>query len=338
MSDAIIARLQAVRRLIVTAHARPDGDALGSALALGMLLQARGCRAEVALRRAELGKVALLEGVEALVAPEEADSEAELMVVLDCATVERMPQALAARASKIPIINIDHHTTNSRFGELQWIDGRASSTGEMVWQLAQRAGWQLNRAIAEALWVAVITDTGRFSYESTSPATMQCGSDLLRYGVRTAWLAEELYSCDSWPLVQLRQAAYNSLERWCGGRVAVVSLPYTLFKATGTTKTDADEIIEIPRSLRGSEMALFLYETEEESATTRVSIRTRAPLDATELAQRFGGGGHIRAAGATLPGRLAEAKEMLRRLLEGELPATQAPGAPPAPGHAVRRV
>jgi phosphoesterase RecJ-like protein len=182
----------------------------------------------------------------------------------------------------------------------------------MIWRLARQAGWKLNRRIAEALWVALITDTGRFAYESTSSATMTCAADLLAHGVRTAWLNEEIYTLFDWRVLQLRKRAYGTLESWQEGRVTVVSLAHGDFAATGCTKADAEDIIEIPRAVRGSQVALFLYETEPQATVTRVSIRTRPPLDAIALAKRYGGGGHHRAAGATVPGTLAAARADLQ--------------------------
>ena len=312
----ILERLLAAKRIVVTAHVRPDGDALGSALALGGLLRKLGKSVQVALDRAEIGAAGVLAGMDDLVPTAGADARADLLVVVDCAVKNRMPEALRPWVGRLPTLNIDHHPTNTRFGEVQWIESQASSTGEMIWRLAQRAGWRLDRKIAEALWVALITDTGRFAYESTSPATLACAADLLTHGVRTAWLNEQIYTLFDWRVLQLRARAYASLETWQEGRVAVVSLAWEDFAATGSTKADAEDIIEIPRSLRGSQIALFLYETEPDAAQTRVSIRTRAPLDAIELAKRYGGGGHHRAAGANVPGGIGAARGELRRVIE----------------------
>ena len=313
---AVLERLLASRRIVVTAHIRPDGDALGSALALAGCLRHAGRHVQVALDRGEIGVAAVLDGVEELTPCAEADPGADLLVVVDCAARNRMPEALQPLAGRLPTLVIDHHPTNTRFGDAQWIDPSASSTGEMVWRLSRAAGWPLDRRIAEALWVALITDTGRFAYESTSPATMTCAADLLTHGVRTAWLNEQIYTLFDWRVLQLRKRAYDTLESWMEGRVTVVSLAHGDFAATGCTKADAEDIIEIPRSARGSQVALFLYETEPQATVTRVSIRTRPPLDAILLARRYGGGGHHRAAGATVPGGLTAARAELRLVVE----------------------
>jgi phosphoesterase RecJ-like protein len=312
----VLDRLLAAKRIVVTAHIRPDGDALGSALALGALLRKQGKSVQVALDRAEIGVAGILDGVDELVPTAQADPQAELLVVVDCGAKDRLPQALIPWVGRVPTINIDHHPTNTRYGDVQWIEPKASSAGEMIWRLSQQAGWTLDRMIAEALWVALITDTGRFAYESTSAETLRCAADLRTYGVRTPWLNEQIYTLFDWKVLQLRKCAYDSLEVWQDGRVTVVSLTYEDFAAAGCTKADAEDIIEIPRSVRGSDVALFLYETEANATATRVSIRTRPPLDAIALASRYGGGGHHRAAGASVPGNLEVAREELRRVIE----------------------
>lgn len=312
----ILARLLAAQRIIITAHIRPDGDALGSALALAGLLRKQGKTVQVALDRAEIGVAVVIAGNEALTPTTAVDADVDLLVVVDCAVKNRMPEALQHLVGRLPTINIDHHPTNTEFGEAQWIDAQASSTGEMIWRLAQEAGWKADRAIAEALWVALITDTGRFAYESTSTVTLTCAADLLTYGVRTAWLNEEIYTSFEWRVLQLRKRAYDRLEVWMDGRVAVVSLTWEDFVATGCTKADAEDIIEIARSLRGSQIALFVYETEPKATLSRVSIRTRPPLDAIDLAKIYNGGGHHRAAGANVPGNIETALAELRRVIE----------------------
>ncbi len=308
----LLTRMRSAAHIVVTAHARPDGDALGAALALGELLRNQGAAVEVALEPAEIGALAVLEGTRSLTPPARAATGSELLVILDCGDLARMPAALLPLAGRAFTINIDHHPTNTMFGALNWVDPACSSCGQMVWTLARKAGWALNQRIAEALWVALVTDTGRFAYETTKPATMRCAADLLRHGVRTAWLNDQIYGQFEFKVLRLRRRAYNSLELWCGGRVAVTSLTREDFAATDCTKAEADDVIEIPRAVRGAEVALFLYQAGADRGTTRLSIRTRPPRDATELARRYGGGGHRRAAGCSLPGELPEARAALR--------------------------
>ncbi|MEI8353089.1 MAG: bifunctional oligoribonuclease/PAP phosphatase NrnA [Lentisphaerota bacterium] len=300
--------LSGAKSLLISGHVRPDGDALGSAVALGRLLARSGNRITVCADPTHLGSPGFLKSAGPLVSPADAASGAyDLMVVLDCGALDRIPEPLQPLARNLPLLNIDHHRTNDRFGTLNWIDAAASSTSEMIWKLAKRAGWHLDRAAAEALWVGLITDTGRFAHDQTRPSTLRCGADLLKHGVRTAWINDRLYGFFSREVLELKRRAFNTLAVWRGGDVAVISLTDRDFSETGCVKADAEDVIEIPRSLAGSRVALFFYEGNPDEKVTRLSIRTRGPIEATALAQRFGGGGHARAAGCTIHAPLAEA-------------------------------
>lgn len=279
-------------------------------IALAHLLNRAGIKAVATAERSGLGGPGFLTGVEKLLAPDRvAKGRFDLLVSLDCGSLERLPEPVQPLVGKLPLINIDHHRTNTQFGTLNWIDGHVSSTGEMLWKLARKAGWALDGVSAEALWVAVITDSGRFAYDQTTPATLRCGADLLRYGVRTAYINDVLYCSFSRISIELKKRAYRTLTvSGDDNAVASVTLTGKDFEETGGTKADAEDVIEIPRSLVGNRVALFFYGSDDDGET-RVSIRTRAPLDATVLAKAFGGGGHARAAGCTLKEPLSQAKK-----------------------------
>jgi phosphoesterase RecJ-like protein len=312
--------LRAGGPFVVTGHVRPDGDALGSALALGRLLQRQGIPAVVSAEPAELGSPAFLEGCEAIVPPAVAAAgPCGALVTVDCGAVERLPEPLQPLVKRVPSLNIDHHRTNSRFAAVNWIEERASSTGELIWRLSRRAGWPLDRATAEALWVAVVTDTGRFAYDQTRPATLMCAADLVRHSVRTSLINDRIYGAFSRRVLELKRRAFNSLAVWRDGEVATVALTRRDFEETGCTKADAEDVIEIPRSLAGSSVALFFYEAGGSDDVTRVSIRTRAPLDATLLAGRYGGGGHARAAGCNVPAPLPAAMALVQQAVDAWL-------------------
>ena len=310
----LIALIAQSKSVLISGHVRPDGDSLGCMIALAHLLNRAGVKAVAAADRTGLGGPGFLAGVEKLTSPEAAAKKKfDLLISLDCGTFDRLPEAIQPLAAKLPIINIDHHRTNTRFGKLNWIEGHVSSTGEMIWRLARKADWKLDSVSAVALWVAVITDSGRFAYDQTTPATLRCGADLLRFGVRTAFINDKLYCSFSPVSLELKKRAFRTLTIWDNLNVASVTLTGRDFEETGGTKADAEDVIEIPRSLIGNKVALFFYGNEDDNAETRVSIRTRAPLDATVLAKRFGGGGHARAAGCTLKEPLSQAKKTVQK-------------------------
>lgn len=314
--EELIEIMRKAKRVLVTGHMRPDGDSIGCMIAMARLLETQlGVKAFAVGAHEGLGGPGFLEGVERFVTPEDAArKQCDLVVCVDCAAFDRLPEELWQMAARLPVINIDHHITNTRFGRWNWVE-KVSSTGEMVWRLARKAKWTLDRVSAEALWVAVITDTGRFAYDQTTPRTMRCGADLLRYDVRTAFINDKIYSSFSQTSVELKKRAFRTLKILRDGELASVSLTGHDFEETGGTKADAEDVIEIPRGIVGNRVALFFYGSEDDDTETRVSVRTREPLDATWLAKQFGGGGHERAAGFTIKEPLSKAQKTVRKLV-----------------------
>ena len=306
--------LERSRRILISGHLSPDGDSLGSMIALARLLNAAGHEAVATADIKALGKPGFLEGVADIVPLRRLKRRKfDLFLSVDCATFERLPPEARPFAEKLPLLVIDHHVTNSAFGTASIIDPDASAAGEIVWRFAKWMEWPLDRAIAEALWVAIVTDSGRFAYDSTRPGTLRAACDLLKHGVRTAFINDILYCSFSTKAMELKRRAWRSLHIWKNRKVAEVSLDRDDFREVRGTKADAEDVIEIPRQVARNEIALFFYQIPDRTHETRVSIRTRAPWDATQLAARFGGGGHVRAAGCTIKGAMGIAKRQMRR-------------------------
>ena len=305
----------ASKRILVSGHLSPDGDSLGSMIALARLLRNAGHEAYATADLNALGKPGFLEGVEDLIPVRKLKRQRkfDLFIAVDCASFERMPPEVRPVAEKLPKICIDHHVTNDgSFADVSIVDPAASSTGELVWQVAKWNEWKLDRPIAEALWVAIVTDSGRFAYDSTKPGTMRAAGDLLKHGVRTALINDILYGSFSRKAIELKRIAWRSLHVWKNRKVAEVTLTRDDFREVRGTKADAEDIIEIPRSVAKNEIALFFYQIPDRTKETRCSIRTRGEWDATVLAAKFGGGGHVKAAGCTIKASMGAAKRQMR--------------------------
>jgi len=303
------------RRILISGHLSPDGDSLGSMIALARLLTNAGHEAFATADLNALGKPGFLEGVKDLIPVRRLKREKkfDLLIAVDNGGFDRMPPEVKAIGEKLPRICIDHHITNDgTFAEISIVDSSASSAGELVWRFAKWNEWKLDRAIAEALWVAMITDSGRFAYDSTKPGTLRAAGDLLKHGVRTALINDIIYGTFSRKAIELKRIAWRSLHVWKNRKVAEVTLTRDDFRSVRGTKADAEDIIEIPRSVVNNEIALFFYQIPDRTKETRCSIRTRGDWDATALAGRFGGGGHVRAAGCTLKVPLGTAKRQMR--------------------------
>ena len=307
---ALIAK---AKRILISGHLSPDGDALGSMLALARLLNNAGKQAFATADLNSLGKPGFLDGVVDMIPVRKLKRQRfDLFIAVDCATFERMPGEVRPVAEKLPIICIDHHHTNTAFGDVSILDSEASSTGELIWRFAKWNEWKLDRASAEALWVAMITDSGRFAYDSTKPGTLRAAGDLLKHGVRTSYINDIIYGEFTRKAIELKRIAWRSLHIWKNRKVAEVTLTREDFRSVRGTKADAEDIIEIPRSVAKNEIALFFYQIPDRTKETRCSIRTRGDWDATAIAGRFGGGGHLKAAGCTIKSPLASAKRKMR--------------------------
>ena len=284
-------------------------------IALTRLLRNAGHEAFATADLNALGKPGFLEGVEDLIPVRKLRKQRkfDLFIAVDCASFERMPPEVRPVAEKLPKICIDHHVTNDgSFADVSIVDAEASSTGEIIWRIAKWNEWKLDTAIAEALWVALVTDSGRFAYDSTKPGTMRAAGDLLKHGVRTALINDILYGTFPKKAIELKRIAWRSLHVWKNRKVAEVTLTRDDFREVRGTKADAEDIIEIPRSVARNEIALFFYQIPDRTKETRCSIRTRGDWDATVLAAKFGGGGHVKAAGCTIKASMGAAKRQMR--------------------------
>ena len=321
--------LDAASSILISGHLSPDGDSLGSMIALARMLTAYGKKAFATADLKALGKPGFLNGVTDLVPLRKLKHmKFDLFVYVDASTPDRLPPEARIFAERLPSITIDHHATSAPSG-VAILDPSASSAGELVWQFAKWMEWPIDRIAAEALWVAIITDTGRFAYDSTSPRTLRAATDLLKHGVRTATINDILYNSFPMKAMELKRHAWRSLHIWKNRKVAEVTLLRDDFREVRGSKADAEDVIEIPRSVAGNQIALFFYQIPDRTHETRISIRTRAPWDATVIARQFGGGGHVRAAGCTIKGGMAVAKRQMRRAVKEMLADRRQASEPP---------
>ena len=335
------------KRVLISGHLSPDGDSLGSMIALARLLNNAGVKASATADLHSLGKLGFLRGVKDIIPVRKLKRQKfDLLIAVDCGAIDRLPPEVRPIAEKISVVCIDHHVTNTAFGVVSIVDHEASSAAEIVWHFAKWMAWKLDQVSAEALWVAMVTDTGRFAYDSTRPGTMRAAGDLLKYGVRTNLINDIIYGTFPKRAISLKRLAWRSLHIWKNGKVAEVSLKREDFREVRGTKADAEDIIEIPRSVAKNEIALFFYQIPDRTKETRCSIRTRGDWDATVIAAKFGGGGHRKAAGCTIKATLGDAKRQMRAAVKellksackktAKIPAVKVPSGEPPQQQAVQ--
>jgi phosphoesterase RecJ-like protein len=292
--------LERHRRCLISTHVSPEGDALGSALALAHALRGMGKEALVVNRDPVPRILDFLpaDGLFRQVARPEEDYE--LLVVVDCGDLERT--ALFNERRPPLIINIDHHVTNKRFGQINWVEPDAAATAEMIAVLLGDMGVALTKEIALCLYTALMTETGSFKYSNTTPAVFRLAADLAERGVQPAWVAQKIYERNTVNRLKLLGAVLERMDANADRTVAWVTIPAALFARTGTTAEDAEDFVNYPRSLTETEVAILMRDAEP--GCVKASFRASGNVDVSAIAAQFGGGGHRKAAGCTVAGTL----------------------------------
>ncbi|MGZ5020964.1 MAG: DHH family phosphoesterase [Chthoniobacterales bacterium] len=307
--SAIASALRENQRIAVLSHVRPDGDAFGSQLALGLSLRSLGKDVSIWNEDGMLDKYRFMPCAELLVRPPTAPQEFDLGVALDTAVQNRL--GLAGEAVRAPKwINIDHHPTNPRYGDLNYIDPTAPATGQILFELISEQNLPMTPEIAENLFVAISTDTGSFQYPNTTARTFEIGAELVKCGVNVGRVSQLLYESYPRRRIELLRELLGTMRFAGGGRVASFSLSLKMAKDLGAKPEDNEGLIDHLRAIQGVVVAIFFEELPD--GKVRVSMRSKnEKADVAAIAQRFGGGGHTLAAGARVRGTLAEVEEKL---------------------------
>jgi phosphoesterase RecJ-like protein len=310
--DAVVERLRGARAVLAVGHENPDADALGAALAIARIVEARGGRATVAASDPVPALYDFLPGVEAVRTDPDPELAYDLVVLCDCGDVARAG-AIRERHhdlfGALPVVAIDHHASNDGSGDVAWVDPDAAATCEMVALLAVRLGVPLaadGNALATALLAGIVMDTATFAHPNTTPRTLRVAAALLEAGAPLAEISRRLYRTKPDAQLALFGRVLARLERHADGLVVGSTLELEDLAATGALPEHSEGIIDLLAQSATAEVALLL---KEQPDGTRLSVRTKpGGVDATVLCGTWGGGGHARAAGASLPLPLAEAR------------------------------
>ena len=306
---ADIARaLREHRTFAVLSHVRPDGDALGSQLAMALSLRQMGKDVRVWNEDGMLEKYSFLPRAELMRRPPAVPEAVDVVVALDTAIQNRMGTAIEAVASSKICINIDHHPSNPGYGDLVYIDATAPATGQILFELLKAEKFPIDAEIAENLFVALSTDTGSFQYSNTTARTFAIAAELVAYGVDVGRVSQQLYESYPRRRIELLRELLRTMRFEAGGRVASFSLSLQTAAQLGVLPEDNEGLIDHIRAIQGVIVAVFFEELAD--GKVRVSMRSKEPdVDVCAICQQFGGGGHTLAAGARIRGTLAEAEE-----------------------------
>jgi phosphoesterase RecJ-like protein len=308
--SAICRVLREKDRFLIACHENPEGDAIGSELALALALRKMGKTATVLNADPVPGNLLFLPGAGTVVFAEDG-SKYDVAVVVDCGSPDRTGH-VARELLKCPLlVNIDHHRTNGDIGELSLVDPDAAATGLLVHRILSAMGHEIGLDVATNIYVAVLTDTGSFHYGSSSPEAFEVAGEMVRRGVDPWAVAEQVYETQSARRLRLLGRVLDSLDVSSDGRVACITTMLEDLVEFASGKDALEGFINYPRSIVGVEVAVSFR--EEEGGIFRVSFRSKGRVDVSAVAALFGGGGHRNAAGCTVTGALADVK---KRVLE----------------------
>ncbi len=295
-------------------HINPDGDAFGSGSALFLVLKALGKRVQFVVKEPIPFVYRTMPLAPYITRPEEAEAF-ENIICIDISDPSRLEcPSLLQPGNRVVVI--DHHISNQGFGDIQWIEPKAAATAEIVYQIAERMNIPLTGDLATCLMLALSTDTGHFGFRNTTPRTLQMASQLLENGASIADICYDVYHRKTYGKTKLLGRAIESLEVFCGGKAAMVTITNQDLLECGCEQSDCEGLIDVAREIDGVEISLMLREKEE---GIKGSLRSRNEINVADLAAQYGGGGHRAASGFTLKMTLQQAvnevKQMLERIL-----------------------
>jgi len=299
--DRIIETIDQSHSICVAGHVRPDGDCIGSQIGLSLALHKLGKNVSCWNEDIMPQKYAFLDTSHLWQKPD-GHRKFDLVICTDCASFERLGKVGPAAARRKCLINIDHRESNTRYGDMNWISAREASTGELIFRLLQTAHWPITPAIADCLFTAVSTDTGSFQYSTTQPVTYHTAGELVRLGAHVETICHEVYQSFSLSRVRLLKHVYNHFHLAHRDQIAYLWLKQKDFARTGADRSDTEGLIDHIRAIEPVVVAVVFEEVGPDS--TRLSLRSKSPrIDVNAIAGQFGGGGHIAAAGARIPGK-----------------------------------
>ncbi len=298
------------QRFAILSHVRPDGDALGSQLALALSLKQLGKDVRVWNEDGMLEKYSFLARAQLLTKPPSGPEDVDVAIALDTAIQNRLGTTLQAIHTAKIWINIDHHPSNPGYGDLVYVDPTAPATGQILFELIKSERLPFDRAIAENLYVAISTDTGSFQYPNTTARTFEIAAELVRAGVDVGRINQQVYENYPRRRVELLRELLRTMRFEDGGRVASFSLSLKTAAELGVLPEDNEGLIDHLRAIRGVIVAVFFEELTD--GKVRVSMRSKSEkADVCAICQKFGGGGHTLAAGARVRGTLAEVEQKI---------------------------
>ena len=302
----IVEQIQQGHRFLISTHVNPEGDAVGSALALALALREMAREAIVVIQDPIPENLRFLPGRGEVLHHAPQGASFDWAIALDCGDRERLGEEISKVKSQKGLINIDHHTSNRNFGDLNYVDPTASSTCEIIFDLLRRIPLRMTPAIAENIYTGILTDTGSFHYANTTARCFSIAAACLRAGVDPWRVAENVYETQPLARLRLLPLVLGTLEVDGDGRVSHLTVTHAMLEKAGASVAMTEDLINYARSVQMVEVAILFRELSP--GKYRVSLRSKGKVDVAKIAGVFRGGGHPNAAGCTVEGTCAEVK------------------------------
>jgi bifunctional oligoribonuclease and PAP phosphatase NrnA len=301
----IVDAIRSRQRFVLSSHSRPDGDSIGSQLAMAYALKALGKEVAIVNADAAPGPLQVFPGVSTIAIADQVSGDYDAAIIMECSDLARPG---VGGLDRFFLINIDHHPGNAGYGQINWFDSSAAACGEMVFDLVAALGVPLSREMATHIYLAILTDTGSFHYSSISPRTFEICRQTLEAGVDPVLVARSVYDSNSMGRLRLFGSVLNAMRIDPSGQIAIVSVDQQMTRAAGGTHEDTEGIVNLPLTVKEILSVVFFRQSGRDEY--RVSIRSKGDIDVGSVAKEFDGGGHKNAAGCTVRGPI-EALEPL---------------------------
>jgi bifunctional oligoribonuclease and PAP phosphatase NrnA len=311
--------LRSRQRFVIASHARPDGDAIGSSLAMALALRRLGKDVRVVSRDAPPAPLKVFPGVDAIEITDRVDDPGDAVIVMECGDLKRTGIDGLERGY---VINIDHHPGNTMYGALNWFDVSAAACGEMVFELIGELGVPLTFEIATHVYVAILTDTGSFHYSNITSRTFDICRQCVEAGVSPQEAARSIFDSNHLGRLKLFGAVLSRMQLDATGRIATVFVDERMAHESGGTYEDTEGLVNLPLTVK--DILAVVFFKEDGPQDWRVSLRSKGDIDVNAVAKAFAGGGHTNASGCRVAGRFEDLKAMFERKLTEAIEQGQA--------------
>lgn len=312
--ERVVDAIRARRTFVISSHSRPDGDSIGSQLAMAYALRQLGKQVRIVNSDRAPGPLLAFPGVSDIEISNEAPGSYDAAIIMECGDLARTGVSGLDRQF---IINIDHHPGNTEYGQINWFDASAAACGEMVFELIKALGVPISPEIGTHIYLAILTDTGSFHYGNMTPRTFDMCREVIAGGVDPVAVARSVYDSNNMGRLKLFGSVLSAMQIDASGRIAIVYLDHEMARAAGGTYEDTEGLINLPLTVKEIHAVVFFKQIEGDEY--RVSMRSKGDIDIGAVAKEFGGGGHKNAAGCTVSGPIDGLQKTFLKKIEAAI-------------------